>query len=183
MRDPSIFAARRRGVATTPVTGGAASCGPGSSAAEGRGTRVASTSQSTRSMLPKARGAGAAATGDGAFRGRRRQDQSGLHLPEHPINAPRGAGSQRRRHRRRCIQSASRRWTLKGQGTGGPGGSTIHLALHRRPDAQGAFGTGRSPGGDLRFVPAARGAPVALCTRARSSGGGGGRGIHCLGKH
>jgi hypothetical protein len=34
----------------------------------GRGPRVASTSLSTRSMLPEARGAGAAAKGDGAFR-------------------------------------------------------------------------------------------------------------------
>jgi hypothetical protein len=34
----------------------------------GRGPRAASTSQSTRSMLPRARGAGAAASGDGEFR-------------------------------------------------------------------------------------------------------------------
>jgi hypothetical protein len=51
--------------------------GPGSSAAGGRGPRVASTSRSTRLMLPEAWGAGAAATGDGAFR------------------APPGAGPQR----------------------------------------------------------------------------------------
>jgi hypothetical protein len=37
--------------------------------------------------------------------------QGGLHLPEHPIDAPRGAGSWRRRQGRRCIQGAPRRWT------------------------------------------------------------------------
>jgi hypothetical protein len=68
MRGPSISAARQRGVATTPVAGGATSCGPESSAARGRGPSVASTSRSTRSMLPEARGAGAAAAGNGAFR-------------------------------------------------------------------------------------------------------------------
>jgi hypothetical protein len=67
MRGPSISAARRRGVATTPVVGGAASCGPGPFADVGRGPRVSSTSQSTRS-IPGERGAGAAATSDGAFR-------------------------------------------------------------------------------------------------------------------
>jgi hypothetical protein len=68
MRGPSISAAKWRGVATTPVAGGATSCGPGSSAAGRRGPRAASTSRSTRSMLPRARGVGAAATGDGSFR-------------------------------------------------------------------------------------------------------------------
>jgi hypothetical protein len=63
-----MSAARRWGVATTPDTGGATSYGPGPSASGGSGPRVASTSLSTRSMLPEARGAGAAARGDGAFR-------------------------------------------------------------------------------------------------------------------
>jgi hypothetical protein len=49
-------------------TGRAISCGPGSPTAGGRGPRAASTCRSTRSMLPGARGADAAATGDGAFR-------------------------------------------------------------------------------------------------------------------
>jgi hypothetical protein len=39
MRGPSISAARRRGVATTPVAGGATSYGPGSSAAGGEGAQ------------------------------------------------------------------------------------------------------------------------------------------------
>jgi hypothetical protein len=68
MRGPSISAARRRGVATTLVVGGATSYGPGSSAAEGRGPRAASTSRSARLMLPVRWGACATATGDGAFR-------------------------------------------------------------------------------------------------------------------
>jgi hypothetical protein len=42
----NIAAARGRGVATTPFIGGAASCGPGPSAAGGRGPRVASTARS-----------------------------------------------------------------------------------------------------------------------------------------
>jgi hypothetical protein len=50
-----------------PVHRRATSCGPGASASGGRGPRAASTSLSTRSMLPEARGAGAAARGDGAF--------------------------------------------------------------------------------------------------------------------
>jgi hypothetical protein len=57
MRGPSISAAKQQGVATTPVTGGATSYGPGSSAAGGRGPRAASTSRSARSMLPVGRGA------------------------------------------------------------------------------------------------------------------------------
>jgi hypothetical protein len=47
-RGPSISAARRQGVATTLVAGGAASCGPGPSASGGRGARAASTSQSAQ---------------------------------------------------------------------------------------------------------------------------------------
>jgi hypothetical protein len=47
MRGASISAARRRGVATTPVAGGATSYGPGSPTARGRGPRAASTSWST----------------------------------------------------------------------------------------------------------------------------------------
>jgi hypothetical protein len=77
MSGPSIAATKGRGVATTLVASGAASYGLGPSAAGGRGPRVASTSRSTRSMLPGEREAGATATGDGAFR------------------APPGAGPQR----------------------------------------------------------------------------------------
>jgi hypothetical protein len=78
MRGPSISAARRRGVATTPPAGAATSCGPRASATGGRGPRAAFTSRSARSMLPVGRGACiTAATGDGAFR------------------APPGAGPQR----------------------------------------------------------------------------------------
>jgi hypothetical protein len=51
MRGPSISAARGRGVATTPITSGAA-----------------------RAIRDRGEGA-----------------QGGLHLPEHPIDAPRGA--------------------------------------------------------------------------------------------
>jgi hypothetical protein len=47
MRGPSISAAKRRGVATTPVAGGATSYGHGLSAAGGRRPRAASTSRST----------------------------------------------------------------------------------------------------------------------------------------
>jgi hypothetical protein len=67
IRGPSSSAARQRGVATTPFAGGATSYGPGASASGGRGPRAASTSLSTRLMLPEARGAGATARGDGAF--------------------------------------------------------------------------------------------------------------------
>jgi hypothetical protein len=65
--------------------------------------------------------------------GRGKGAQSGLHLLDHPINAPQGAGSRRRWRRR--VQSASRHWTPKGQGTGGPWGGAVHHSLHRRPDA------------------------------------------------
>jgi hypothetical protein len=63
MRGPSIAAAKGWGVAITPFTGGA-----GGSAVGGGGPRAALTSRSTRSMLPGARGAGTAASGDGEFR-------------------------------------------------------------------------------------------------------------------
>jgi hypothetical protein len=43
-----------------------------------------------------------------AIRGRGEGAQGGLHLLEHPIDAPRGAGSRRHRHQRWRIQSASR---------------------------------------------------------------------------
>jgi hypothetical protein len=58
----------RWGVATSPFAGGATSCSPEPSASGGRGPRAASTSVSTRSMLPRARGADTTARGDGAFR-------------------------------------------------------------------------------------------------------------------
>jgi hypothetical protein len=88
--------------------------------------------------------------------------QGGLHLPECPVNAPRGAGSRRCRHGRWRIQGAPRRWTPKGQGAGGPWGGAIRLAPHRHPKAQGNTGAGRPPGGNLLLVPAAREAPAAL---------------------
>jgi hypothetical protein len=68
MRGPSIAAAKGRGVGTILVAGGAASCGPRPSAAGRRGPRVASTSRSTRSMLPGEQEASTAPTGDGAYR-------------------------------------------------------------------------------------------------------------------
>jgi hypothetical protein len=67
MRGPSATTARRRGVATTPVTKGATFGGTGALAASGRGSRMASASLSARSMLPAEWGAHIAATsGDGA---------------------------------------------------------------------------------------------------------------------
>jgi hypothetical protein len=69
MRGPSISVARRRGVATTPVAGGATSYGPGASATGGRGPREASTSRSARSMLlARQRAYSTTAIGDGMFR-------------------------------------------------------------------------------------------------------------------
>jgi hypothetical protein len=90
---------------------------------------------------------------------RGRGAQGSLHLPEGPINAPRGAGSRRRRQRRRQVQSASTRGIPKGQGAGGPRGNAVRLALPRRADAEGAAGAGRPLGWDIRFIPTARGRP------------------------
>jgi hypothetical protein len=69
MRGPRATAAWWRGVATTPVTKGAASSDTGASATRGRGPRMAPASRSAQSMLPAERGAGVAATsGYGAAR-------------------------------------------------------------------------------------------------------------------
>jgi hypothetical protein len=112
---------------------------------------------------------------------RGRGAQGGLHLPEGLIDAPRGAGSRRRRQRRRKVQGASTHRTPEGQGTGGPHGGTASLALPRRANAEGAAGAGRPLGQDFRLLPAAHGAPAALRPGARSHGGGGVGGIHELG--
>jgi hypothetical protein len=84
MRSPSIAAAKGWGVATTPIAGGATSCGPGPSAVGGRGSRAASTSQSTRSMLPGERGAIAAAIGDDTFRASPGAGPQRVKAPEAP---------------------------------------------------------------------------------------------------
>jgi hypothetical protein len=105
MRGPSIATAKGRGVATTLFAGGAASCGPGPSVVGGEGPRAASTSQSTQSMLPGARGAGATANGDGEFRalqvqgpeGSRRQRSLGWRSSPRPSSACQCAGGRQRR--------------------------------------------------------------------------------------
>jgi hypothetical protein len=110
--------------------------------------------------------------------------KDGLQLLESPIDAPRGAGSQRRRrHRRWRGQSTSWCGTPKGQGDGGPWGGAVRHAVQRCSNAQGTSGAGCPPGGNFRLVPAARRAPAAFSPRARGSGGsGGGRRVHCSGK-
>jgi hypothetical protein len=102
MRGPIAAAARRRGVATTPVMKGAASGGTGASATGGRGPRMAPASQSARPMLPAERGVSIAATsGDG------------------PARAPPGTGPRRvkalespraARFSAPCVGAPIRRW-------------------------------------------------------------------------
>jgi hypothetical protein len=92
--------------------------------------------------------------------------QGGLHLPEDPIDAPRGTRSRRRRQRQRGVQSTSTRRTPEGQGAGGPQGSVVRLALPRRANAEGTAGAGHPPGWDLRLIPTARGASAAFRPRA-----------------
>jgi hypothetical protein len=76
--DTSPAAAKRRGVATSPVTKSATSGGAAASTAGERGPRAAYASLRAWSMLPRGRGANIAATrGDGA------------------VTAPLGAGFQR----------------------------------------------------------------------------------------
>jgi hypothetical protein len=66
-RGPSVAAARRRGVATSPVVKGATSGGAAASAVNKRAPREADASLSTRSMLSMGRGANIATTrGEGA---------------------------------------------------------------------------------------------------------------------
>jgi hypothetical protein len=128
MRGPSISAARRRGVATTQVTGGAATYGPGSSTAGGRGPRA------------------------------------GLHLPEHPIDAPRGAGSRHRRHRRDAFRAPPGAGPRRAKALEVPGAArfaapSVGAPMRRGPPAPGVHRTGTFamfllPGGrPRRFAP------------------------------
>jgi hypothetical protein len=92
--------------------------------------------------------------------------QGGRHLPKRPVNAPRSAGSERRRQRRWRVQGTSGCRTPKGQGVGVPRGSAVRLILPRHANAEGTASAGHPPGRDLRLVPAARGASTALCSGA-----------------
>jgi hypothetical protein len=128
-RGPSISAARRRGVPTTPVAGGATSYGPGASATGGRGPRAASTSRSARSMLPTGRGACvAAATDDGAFR------------------APPGAGPRRVK----AMEVPGTAWLAAPCGGAPMRRGPLTPGAHRA----GTFGLFQLPGGrPRRFAP------------------------------
>jgi hypothetical protein len=82
MRDPSIAAAKWHRVATTLFAGGARGFVAG-----GRGPRLASTSRSTWSMLPRAQGAGAATSSDGEFRAPPGAGPLRVRVPEVPEEA------------------------------------------------------------------------------------------------
>jgi hypothetical protein len=99
-----------------------------------------------------------------AIRERGKGAQGGFHLPEHLIDAPRGAGSRRRRQGQRRIQGAPRRKTPKGQGAGGSGAARfavprIGAPRRRGPPAPGVHRAGTFslfllPGGrPRRFAP------------------------------